>query len=87
MTDERRSGQLRRCRRCRRYFYLSADEQKRYRERGHVPPEHCPVCRTYRRENRDPYEGWEGTMAPAFQRKKRHSRVHYAPYVVGGMRG
>lgn len=81
------NNKIRLCRDCSRLFYFTEGEQKFYARKGFQPPVRCPICRKARIRNRDPYEGWEATMSPDFQKKKRHSRVPYAPYVVGGMRG
>lgn len=75
------------CRQCHRTFTMSESEQQHFKIKGWAMPAHCPACRKMRRDNRDPYEGWERTMMPEYQKKKRHTRIHYAPYVVGGLRG
>lgn len=37
-----------------------------------------------RKQNHDPYDGWEGTMYGGGGKGNRHKRVHYAPHTVGG---
>lgn len=35
----------------------------------------------------DPYEGWESTFGAPVPAKRGHKRVHYYPYMIGGLRG
>ena len=51
-------------------------------------PRHCPKCRKLRKDRyADPYYGWKGTMCAPAHVTSGHTRIHYAPYIVGGMRG
>ncbi len=72
------------CRDCRRMF--SVTEQQLAKWKG-KEPSRCVECwREYKEKSKDPYFGWEGTMASGIHLKHRHQRVHYAPHIVGGFR-
>lgn len=75
------------CRDCRKMFIFSDGEQEFYAVRKWPDPIRCPDCRKAHKERqKDPYFGWQSAMSPNFVRKQRHTRVHYAPHVVGGFR-
>lgn len=73
------------CTQCHKAFLLTTEQKIWYFQRGLCLPKRCPVCRKQRRENRDPYEGWKSTMRTENVRKKTHSMVPYAPFVIGGI--
>lgn len=76
------------CNDCHRLFKFTAGEQNFYQKMKLATPCHCPECREKRRERYgDPNFGWAGTMCAPTHTKPGHTRVHYAPYVVGGLRG
>jgi len=76
------------CYECHKLFEFSLGEQAFYKRKKLKTPEHCPACRAKRKMRfSDPYYGWEGTMGAPSHAKTGHARVHYAPYIVGGMRG
>ena len=75
------------CRDCRKMFIFSEQEKSFFSARKWADPVRCPECRKIHKERqRDPYFGWQSSMRPTFTRKQRHTRVHYAPHVVGGFR-
>lgn len=78
-------GTERICWYCHQPFHLSLGEQQFFLSRGLKTPRRCPACR--QRRKADPYDGWEETMRTGYKKPTHHTRVHYAPYVVGGMRG
>lgn len=75
------------CQDCRHGFVFNEQEQEFFRQRNWQDPIRCVECRKRHKENlKDPYYGLASAMSRDFTRKKRHSRVPYAPYVVGGFR-
>lgn len=75
------------CRDCFLLFDFSERDQVFYKKNGWPKPIRCPHCQKLHKEKlKDPYYGWESTMSSGFSRKQRHTRVHYAPHVVGGFR-
>lgn len=75
------------CKDCGRSFIFDAGEQKYYTLRGWNPPKRCKSCQQLRKtKSYDPYAGWQSLMMPGNCKKQRHTRVHYAPYTVGGFR-
>lgn len=66
------------CRDCGKTFIFSDVEQRRFAAMGWAKPIRCQQCRKY--------QGWRSTMTGHYQKRTRHSRVPYAPHVVGGFR-
>lgn len=74
------------CRDCHKMFEYSEEDRMRHSEKGWSDPDRCPSCKKlYKERKEDLYFGWEGTMRSG-GRKQRHTRVPYAPHVVGGFR-
>lgn len=42
----------------------------------------CKRCQ----EKNKKYQGWQSTMRSGGGKRGRHTRVHYAPHVIGGFR-
>jgi len=75
------------CKECRSFFEFTEGEQRFYAKNGLSQPKRCPVCREEcKRRRADPYIGFEETMFRGGGGRGRHTRVHYAPHVVGGFR-
>jgi len=75
------------CKDCRQTFVFTEREQTSFAQRKWDKPIRCPECRKiHKAKMNDPYRGWESVMFPSFSRKQRHTRVHYAPHIVGGFR-
>ncbi len=76
------------CYECHKLFVFSFGEQSFYQKMKLNTPRHCPKCRKLRKDRyADPYYGWKGTMCAPAHVTSGHTRIHYAPYIVGGMRG
>lgn len=73
------------CAQCHKEFLLTFGQKIWYFKRDLSLPKHCPACRKQRRENPDPYDGWQCTMRAGGGRCRKHSMVPYAPFVAGGL--
>lgn len=73
------------CVQCHKEFLLTSQERTMYFRLGYSLPKRCPTCRKQRREHPDPYDGWKSTMKLESRKSRKHSRVPYAPFVIGGL--
>lgn len=75
------------CKSCGCIFTLTKNQIRFYEEKGWQIPKNCVFCRKINRQERsDPYYGLEEAVANYIPLKRRRQRVHYKPYIVGGMR-
>ncbi len=75
------------CKSCGYVFTLTKSEIQFYESKGYNIPKRCASCREKnRQEKADPYYGIYEAIANYTPLKKRRQRVHYAPYIVGGLR-
>lgn len=75
------------CSDCFALFEYTDNEQAFFESRGWKKPIRCPICRQKNKQKHsDPYFGWESSMGYGGSLRHRHTRVHYAPHVVGGFR-
>ena len=77
------------CKSCGCIFVLTEKQIKYYSDREWQLPKHCVMCRETKRQEREKeeiYYGLEEAFANYMPLKKRRQRVHYSPYIVGGMR-
>lgn len=75
------------CVSCGKEFRFGKKKQQIYSKKGFKLPKHCGVCQKQRKAEREsPYYGLSEAFSNYAPCKKRHLRVHYAPYITGGMR-
>ncbi len=76
-----------RCKTCGELFELSPRQVSNYITKYGSIPTHCTACRKERRrERKSPYYGIEEAFYNYMPCKKRHRRVYYSPYIMGGLR-